>query len=1188
VSVLGLLMALKRATKSIPLSGGIVEEVDDFLLEPGGMAYVENVRFPKKDQAEKTRGFAAGASTGIGLSDTLLGLWSSGNRLAVVAGDEVNVSTNGGQSFTTNDQPFKIYGIERALATAEQAGGCNFTWAPIWDTNTGNIANFYGYVVAFERVRNRTALTSNERDVIIQTYDPEGRLVDTLLREDCNTPRAKPGDSLSVIFYVTSTGRLQSRSVDSTLQIGGSTITDFNADCQLYCQEYNNTNEGWGPVGSELLFDDMRLGYARDYKLNNAAFDMWLDPQGTIGALCWKEEGTGQLWIDRHLNGLKLGQDYNLANDSGAFFNKVLDITEDATYTYALWASTNTTTLATNVFCTRLTHDFSTSILTQTVASGLGSIVVNGSVRVGGSTNGNYALTLAEGDPSDLMDIGAAGHRIQWYVYSSTSWSASTLIDSGTIYSHRLVSDIALDSTSSPYFAAQQWGNWNIAAGRYGGGNPNVPGITPTHQKPLTTVLVAARRGDNNEIVATFDAGQSKAILPTMEEQTINMGGELYYFDDGDVTSDDYNAFWYGNRVQLNVPDAFYDVNTNPGGTFPASDGKVALHPGSGRFAIYKVQKGLNVNSTSFPDGLFAGASTPVWYDGHKYLSEAAPLDSPEIVGWQSSGNAGTYLMYQDPGLSGESPKLYQALVGFYDDAGRVHRSAPSVPVYVGRTVATETTDTALTLYVSPALTLQKNRPYFVEIYEAFPGKVPQLCATRHYEDLRADAKWALTFAINLGPGSPAKDIDVVDYRNSKSLYTGDAVLAADPWPSFDFVVKNGRRLFAHSISDPSTIYYSKLFEPNVMPEFNGALTVTLGNETITAMGAIDDKLILFTENECWFLYGPGPDNTGANGDFLIEKLVYPIGCTDQDSILQYEGGIAFYSSTTQEFHTLSRDLQLVDLGENVKQLSEGITDIKTALVAPHDHELRWYCSFTNAGPGSVPDTTYASPIPQQPTQPKLRNTLDGLINDLVFVFNYKYGKWSVNRVEDSLGNEVLGNGSVVHRNRVGLVSESYVWRAESDDSWAFSEECVWETPWIKVNQLQDFGRFYGVDILARYLSSWDDDTVTDDIEAGDLQVTLSYDYEGEDGRKDVYRWRANQDFDPADGDRLQISVRPGRQKCQAIKLRIEEIPTEKIEAWEPDYTKGRGFGLVAADIHYGAKGGSGSKNLGARRRRGQ
>lgn len=66
----------------------------------------------------------------------------------------------------------------------------------------------------------------------------------------------------------------------------------------------------------------------------------------------------------------------------------------------------------------------------------------------------------------------------------------------------------------------------------------------------------------------------------------------------------------------------------------------------------------------------------------------------------------------------------------------------------------------------------------------------------------------------------------------------------------------------------------------------------------------------------------------------------------------------------------------------------------------------------------------------------------------------------------------------------------------------------------------------------------------------------------------------------------MQFAVHPGQPKCQAIKVRITEIPTEGVEVSEPLYGAGRGVALSAMDIVYTPKTGTGSKTLPAGRRK--
>jgi hypothetical protein len=195
-------------------------------------------------------------------------------------------------------------------------------------------------------------------------------------------------------------------------------------------------------------------------------------------------------------------------------------------------------------------------------------------------------------------------------------------------------------------------------------------------------------------------------------------------------------------------------------------------------------------------------------------------------------------------------------------------------------------------------------------------------------------------------------------------------------------------------------------------------------------------------------------------------------------------------------------------------------------------------------------------------------------------VYNYEFRKWTV--LTNAGDNEFTK--IALHDGKPAMTDTDYHYHRLEDDTtdWHLSPLMKWETPWIKINQLQDFGRIYEMTILGKYLSNWFD--AGTGIQSGDLQVTVRYDYEGPNGTTDVKRFRANSDFDPANGQQLQFSIKPTRQKCQSIKLEIEEIATEGIEVFEPTYATGRGFELTSVDLHYGAKGGSSRLSAGRKK----
>lgn len=1160
-------MALKRATKSLPLFGGQTGEVDNYLLEPGGMEKMWNLRYDKKDSAIKQKGFEyVSASGGANHTVDAYGMWSKEDDVVFVENNEVLRSRDNGATWENFEQSTDLLGIERMAGSIPQSGASNFTYQPLGTAGSGTM-EWTHTCIAYERIRQDTSTISNHRDVVLEVYDADGRRTGYSVVEDAHSPIAYPASNYTLchVMMATTTGDIKIYAASQASETWQSSTTHTKA-MRDYCQTYNTTNEGYGRVGSELKGEDMRLGYSVDMRYNNTCLRAYRKPGDDYGVCAYKE-GSSIKWHRLWSNTLT-GSAQTTGTDSGDDYYTLLDCCNDDTYVYLLIAQSDTFSIAgnTNLFVVREPVGGGTVVWT-TVTTGLSFVPINGSIRPGASDDLYCAVTYAEGDPTVLMQDTTGQSGVRWYYMVDRTGSMSFSIGDIT-YSHRLVSNIVLDKNDSPHAVLQQWDNWNPDDGTVGT-SPNIPAATPTHKKPVTSVHVRWDRSNLElDVIATYDPGQSKAMDASREEQNQHIQSLVYY--DGGVGTAAAHQFLFCNRNILSAEDHFYFLTNNTTNAWATNDGRVPLHQATAKGNVYRLQSSIPVEYLTFDNGMFMGTSVPTWYDGGQFLSEVTTLESPEIVGVTMDGDGASYLAYQDVGISGEDSKFIQAVVGFYDDAGAVHRSAPSASVYYGNAIATTTTGYKVSAYITPPIGLG-NRDYFIEVYEALPGATPQLAATSWFTNNDAGSRRTVTWATNLNPTTGSQDMDVGEYRASKTIYTAGNVLAADPWPNFKALVRSGRRLFGLSIADPSTIYYSKVFENGVVPEFSASLVLEVGNEEITALGAIDDKIVAFSKSKIFFLYGTGPDNTGANGDFFLEQLPHAAGCTQPRSVLTYDDGIAFLDSVSNEFKLLTRDLQLTDMGEHIKDITDTSINtafsVKRALVYGKNHELRWYC---NASTPVNQQITGGNTDVQRPPIPNVRETWPSA--NLCCIYNYKYGKWSL--LEESADMHIYG----LHQNYIaGLLNWDYY--RESDD-WKDADLCTWETPWIKVNQLQDFGRFYKATFLGRYLSNWDDSTGP--VESGDLQVTIYYDYE--DSAGEVKRWRANKELSSDHGNRLQVDVIPERQKCQAIKFKIEEIATEKIEVWEPTYTTGQGIQLVSVDLHYGAKGGSGGKSLGKKR----
>jgi hypothetical protein len=1172
---------LERATKSLPLHGGMTEEIDGFVLEAPGMGLMRNVRFTKTDFCEKAEARTLVSASGVtNESSDYYGMFVNGNRVAIIGNDNVAHSDDAGATWDSTAQNTDLLGIEKVCSTIEASGAMNFQMEPcgVYLEATPDTYSIMGYACAWETITLNPAGGNCSKKVHLAFYTEGGHLVDEQTYDDHHSPKLQ-GAAVGIAdcLMVDTGGDIWlNRCVPATEAYWGTPV-EYARALLDYNQLYNPTDVGFGPAGTPLKGENMRMGYSNVTTNNQTGLCFHngqprADGYDDYGVIAYKEGTT--IRAERTLLGVPQGGSVAIATDATTFFNQILAVYTDGIYNWFLVNKVNTTTVFNGSTLHLYRHLVSFAALTsyQHPVTYDGPYV-NGTIHLSnGGTKIFSAATYAHGDPTDKMQSTLGEHAVQWSDWSSAPGSVTISDDT---YSHRLVSNMVVDKDNLPHVVVQQWDNWNPDEGAIGG-SPAIPSGTPTMSKPVTSVQLRwqwaerdVRWGPRADVVATYDAGQSKAMPESMGEQNTGLQS-LVYWDDGSGGVGAGHNFWYGNANILTAEDHYFFVSNGVDPAWPINDSILPLASGISRMNVYHLNSALRVPYELFAAGMVSGTSVPVWYDDAGNVMEITCIDSPEIVGATGDGSGISYNTYQEMGLSGELSKYCQAVTGYYDSQGIVHRSAPSSPLFLGNTDSSISDVTTVTAYVTPPLSVSRDRSYFIEIYEAFPGETAQLCYTTPIGSQQAQATIPVSWKTTLNPTTGAWPVDVTGNRGSKALYTNGDVLAADPWPAFDLLAKSGRRLFAHSISDPSALYYSKTFENGISPEFNAALVISIGNEKITAIAAIDDKVLVWTAREMWLVYGTGPDNTGANGDFFVEKFPHAIGCTEPDSILSYEEGIAFLSNTG-EFKLITRDLQMQDFGDAVKGITGAANfDVVRALVYAEQHELLWYVT-ADASTKYLP--VGGETGVDQPPRPQMATEHD---TAFTLVYNYKYKKWSM------VNDPTFNIAAVLNGKPCGLVAANFY---RTGDDWVAALETEQETPWFKTNNLQDFGRVYGATFLGRYFSSWTDNGAG--VESGDIEITVLYDYEGAGADSDVFRFRANKDFGAASGDRLQVRVRPSRQKCQAIRFLIKEVSTTAVEVHEPTYAIGRGFSLTSVDLHYGIKGGSGTKNLGADRKKG-
>lgn len=1168
-------MAVRKGqlTKTITVAGGMQDDVPEFHQEHPTCAYIENGRFRKVNEIEKRL-------PDVALSDT--GLPSTGDPLTLASQGETLLTLDEAGSVFTRDTAEGTGWEEYASDTIPYSVETSWQGTPapgigiIAAGESSGLTTDYRLIAWEERVPNQTK-NSNDSTVslVIEARSLNGSLI-TRDRVDGRSPKCTYfNDGVPVIYYCDSNGLmwLVNRNAFSAALVHTSTTLT----CDLEHPEIA------GRIANDAAIthqDDLRVGWLEDGGASGM-FHVGYDPfDGSEGALVYK---TGTTVKAAKLSSAGTpATPFTIATDSGTVVYTPLSVAPDTTGDAGFLVSYNDTAAVTtgsgDLFFLR--WDMTAETQSESFAMGANITgtdcprIVNASLVYDhiGPVGYRFATTVTTAEPEAQRS----------FLVSDTAYVASGAIDEtldafnveNRFQDHRLVSEVTFRQTDDPgdsrdlLFCLEQWvplaSPWTSLT------PVDEFATVPVLIKPVTTLVIITSYENTDgsyNVIATLGAGQNKGYNASSSEQSPHLNSAFVVGEQPSVVT----------RTLLQPE----DISLNMLAAGATGDRMKMLFPGEGAPKVIRLTPATSLRSRAFGDITYFATGVPTQFDGTIY-GEAGVFDQPEITYFDAAPADGDGATDADDMESISYEKLtdpttdewctYQVVVGFADHLGQLHRSAPSIPLWVdGLALASRADDeNQVELgYTMPLSVYKSGRDYFVEVFMGLGSASPQLVATQYIDvSLGHNVITPPSIVVQHTVRSHSSQKDPI--RSSEVLYTEGNVLPSDPWPAFDDFVITSNRMFAISSEVPGTIYYSKLLEENIAPEFSAALVLSVGrNRTLTGLGAIDDKVMIFSKDEIFAIYDTGPDNTGANGDFIVDRLQTTVGCEDAESIVEITDGLCFYSSVSKEFHLISRDLQIHDIGKAIEDTANAITDVKAAIIVPDEHEVRWYVdSAAQAEFGTAPGTT--SPV--RPARPRYQNVLP---SGAVLVYNYHYKKWCVFSGQDA-------KHAVLHENAATYIETNYNPFQADTSAWGTDTDNLLKVrlPWLRVNQLQSYGRIDELTVLGKYLSDW----TSDPCEAGDLQVTLTYDYEGYGADSDVYRFRANRgDMGEA---RMQLAVHPGRPKCQAVQVEFEEIATTAVEVWEPTYRPGRGFVLAGIDLNYTPLSGTGSKTLPAAQRK--
>ena len=475
-----------------------------------------------------------------------------------------------------------------------------------------------------------------------------------------------------------------------------------------------------------------------------------------------------------------------------------------------------------------------------------------------------------------------------------------------------------------------------------------------------------------------------------------------------------------------------------------------------------------------FGDSTFLAGSLPLRYNGYEIL-ESQFLARPEISNIQTTGGALPADTYD-----------YKAIYEYTEPNGNILRSEDSVQYQFVSAGVDGLQVTVKSLKVSYI----DDTKIKIVLYRKLAGEtVFRRIDSFAYNDRNLDT-------INI------IDNDT-DLDGNEALYTTGTLLSNQTMPAIKAYGFHNNRLFGIIAEDANRILFSKKWVIGEGVFFNNFQTINVEDnqnrraDRLSALGSMDNKLMLFKNNTILAVFGDGPDATGANGEFSEPELITTdVGCIEPRSLVTTGQGLLFKSQ--KGIYILTRKLSAEYIGAPAEAYNS--LTISGAVLMDDINQVRWVTS-------------------------------DGI----ALVYDYFYQQWSIFTNFES-------SSCFIHRGKMAILKADGSFLIEHNgntDDGNFVKQKV-SSSWLKISGVQEFQRVYRMLILGEYKNKHK------------ITVNVYYDYH--DYIEDTYLLTPEDtNFEPSlkpsqadienglnDGT-YQYNIHLKRQKCQAIRVEIED-----------------------------------------------
>lgn len=466
------------------------------------------------------------------------------------------------------------------------------------------------------------------------------------------------------------------------------------------------------------------------------------------------------------------------------------------------------------------------------------------------------------------------------------------------------------------------------------------------------------------------------------------------------------------------------------------------------------------------------------------------------------------------------------------DAQGQVHQSAPSIPQ-------------AVTVGANDRITVN-NIPYLRLTAKTSPRAEVRVVLYRTAVDgievYYRDTDIANVPTLDVPAAAPVLSQSDADLDGKQVLYTVGGVLDNIAPPASRTAIRHKNRLVLGGTGDGSSLAYSKEFVFGEGVAFSDGFTIPVepGSGEITALASMDDKLLIFKRDRVYAMVGDGPLETGVQNDYSLPQIITgDVGALNQASVVSTPAGIMFKSE--KGIYLVSRSLEFQYIGAPVEDFNS--LTVTSATLLEDINEVR----FT---------------------------TSDGEC----LVYNYYMDQWSTFTSYEAVS-AVNALGAYCHLTADGEVRKESA-GAFLDNGSRFSMAI--ETSWLAFAGVQGYQRLWRYSFLGDYVS----DHYT--------RVKLAYDYEdafvetvyfnvadglGLEYYGDDVTYGDSEVYGGSGSGVYQFESTPRRQKCGAVRFRIEDVDTRSVAG-------GGSFKLASLTLEVGVKKGltrqRGEKSIGS------